>query len=482
MLIFCSNLNESRRLRRILLSLIVVLFTCTQPIKAQMYNTLYWMHGIPQSLQSNPASQPLAGFYLGLPAVSSIYTEVTHTGFSVQDAIKVNDANDSFFINELSLLDALKERNYLISETDIELLSFGFRSGKDYFSFNVTENIGLRFSYPKDLFNLLLEGNYYFVEQDRPAQLGALSLNMMHYREFGLSYSRNINDLISAGGRVKVLQGMGNINFDDSKLNLTTNPEYYQLLLSSDLTFNTNLPFNLQPLDSIGSLDPQLDQQGLLDYALNTDNLGLAFDLGVVLRPLDRLTIAASARDLGFVNFKSNPENFNLNGSFEFTGLEINDFFGDDDDTQFDTEQLTDSILDLYNTTETINSYRVALPSKFFASASFDLTTMHRLSIMGRGQIYDGTLYPAFVASYNFQPIRQFGTALTYSAMHGNYNNWGFGAHVNLLFLQLYLVFDNIFGVTRPHTLQTFNVHFGINIVANYKDKRKDDGLPSIRW
>jgi len=459
-----------------------VLLIAASSLNAQQYYTLYWMQGIPQSMQSNPALQPNVNFYLGFPAASSVYAGAFHTGFALQDLIKRNEMTETFYVNEQSMLSTLKDRNFLTAEYSHEWLTFGFRSGKNYYSLNVSDHISGRFAYPKDLMYLLLEGNYYFVQEDRPADFGGLSMDMLHYRELGLSFSRNWSDHLSAGIRAKFLQGQANVSFNESVLDITTQPSFFELFLESDLGFNTNLPFAVAPLDSLGSsefIDFNNDEE-IINYLTNSLDQGFAVDLGLVYKPFDRFTVAASARDLGFINWKSNPENFRLSGEFEFEGLELNDFFAEE--SEFDTGSFTDSIVDLFSREETANEYTLMLPTKLFASVAFDLTTMHKLALLGGGQFYSGVFYPSFTASYNFQPISHFGTALSYSVVNGNFNNVGFGAHLDLAFLQLYLVFDNFFGVTRPHTLQTFTVHFGVNIVAGHRKTEKDPVEPSFRW
>jgi hypothetical protein len=73
------------------------------------------------------------------------------------------------------------------------------------------------------------------------------------------------------------------------------------------------------------------------------------------------------------------------------------------------------------------------------------------------------------------------GTSVSYSVIHWNYNNVGFGLHLNLGPLQLYTVVDNFLGGLRPHTIQTATVHFGLNIVTHYRQK-SDPAAPSFRW
>lgn len=463
-----------------------LLITFQQPVNAQLYNTLYWMKGIPQYTYSNPALQPDAGIFIGFPAVSSLYLNISHSGFAPEDLIKKRETGNSFFIDEQSMLEKLDRRNFLTLDYQHELLAFGFRTGKDYFSFNISEKIGARMGYSRDLMRLLADGNDYFLQQsiasgsDVPAELSGLSLDAIHYREFGLGYSRQWTDRFSAGLRFKALQGMSNVYFERTDLNLITQTNNYELLLQSDILINTSLPFELQPIDSlVNGIDYDPDEDDLIDYATNRQNIGYALDVGASFKLSDKFTIALSAIDLGFINWKSGVENFRATGEFEFEGIDFNDFFDNENDNSF--EQIVDSIKDILNFEETNNGYRTLMPAKFFASIAFTPTRAHTFALLARGEYYAGDIYPSFTASYNFHPVPRFGTTFSYSVIHWNYTNVGFGFQWNLGFLQLYAVVDNFFGALQPHTVQTANVHIGVNLLGKYQS-RKDPSAPSFRW
>ncbi len=475
-----------KTIRIILFMGIIVLSGFQNPVKAQLYNTIYWMQGIPQASYSNPALQPNAGFYLGFPGISSLYVGFNHSGFAPQDLIKKNENGSSLFIDEQSMLDKLDRNNFLSFDFQTDILGFGFRSKKDYFSFNITERVGTHLGYSRDFVRLLADGNDYFLQQsiqqgeEIPAELGRISLDAIHYREFGIGYSRQWNDWLTAGIRAKALQGMGNVFFEKTDLKLTTRDNNYELLLNADLLVNTSIFFELSPLDSIGNETYfEVEEEDIINYLTNTQNLGLAIDLGASFRLSDKFTLAFSLVDLGLIDWKSDVENFRMRGEFEFTGIDFNDFFGSENGSGF--EQLTDSILDIFDVEETTNAYRTMLPPKLFVSAAFSPGRKHKFALLGRGEYLAGTIYPSFTASYNLQVAPMLGTSVSYSVIHWNYNNVGFGLHLNLGPLQFYTVVDNFLGGLRPHTIQTATVHFGLNIVTHYR-KKVDPAAPSFRW
>jgi len=480
------NPYKPKTTRLILFIGIIILSVSQKPAEAQLYNTIYWMQGIPQASYSNPALQPNAGFYLGFPGISSLYLGFNHSGFAPQDLIKKNENGNSLFIDEQSMLDKLGKNNFLSANFQTDILGFGFRSKKDYFSFNITEKVGTQFGYSRDFVRLLADGNDYFLQQsiqegeEIPAELGRLSLDAIHYREFGIGYSRQWNDWLTAGIRAKALQGMGNVYFEKTDLKLTTRENNYELLLNADLLVNTSMFLELSPLDSIGTDTYfEVEEDDFINYLTNTRNLGLAIDLGASFRLSDKFSMAVSLIDLGLIDWKGDVENFRMRGEFEFTGIDFNDFFENENGNGF--EQLTDSILDIFDVEETTNSYRTMLPPKLFVSAAFSPGKKHKFAVLGRAEYYAGTIYPSFTASYNLQVAPMLGTSVSYSVIHWNYNNVGFGMHLNLGPLQVYTVVDNFLGGMRPHTIQTATVHFGLNIVTHYR-RKADPAAPSFRW
>ncbi len=453
---------------------------------AQEFNTLYWMKGIPQSSYSNPAMQPLANYYVGFPAFSSLYSGFANTGFAPSDVFG-KDINGSLFIDDKKLLANLLPNNYLNVNAANDWLAFGFRvRKKNYFSFNIRERVETRFGYTKDLMRLAIEGNDPFLQEGIAASPNAISLDYNHYREFGIGYSRNWNEKLTIGARMKVLQGMSNINFERSNLDLFTSPNNYELTLSADMLVNTSLPFQLAPLENLDSTEFTFNQDDAIQYATNFGNMGIAMDLGAVYNLTERFSVAVSAKDLGYINWKSDVENFSAMGDIEFKGLEFDDVFTDDEENNTEEENndfgaYIDSIIDLLDRQETTNAYTLMMSPKFYVSAAYNLTRMHRFALLGKGDLYNGKLYPSLTVSYNFQPINRFGSSFSYSIIHGSMHNVGFGMHINIFPVQIYMVTDNFFWAMQPHTLQNLNFQIGVNIAAGFGSKR-DNSAPRYRW
>src|SRR5208282_5074053 len=116
--------NNPLHTTRSLFSLLVVFLFVQMKGYAQQNNSLYFMEGIPQSNQLNPATQPRFGLYIGMPALSSIEVNAGNSTFGFNDLAHAT-VNDILQIDTL-LPKALKN-NFINGELRIDWLSFGFR-------------------------------------------------------------------------------------------------------------------------------------------------------------------------------------------------------------------------------------------------------------------------------------------------------------------------------------------------------------------
>ncbi len=462
---------------RVILILLLLTSFSQVTLNAQQ-STIHWMQGIPQSIYTNPGLQPDARTYIGMPALSSISTGVSHTGFKFNDLVRQD--NGSFYIDDDNMLSKLRKNNYFGWNYQHEILAFGFRVGDNYFSLNLTEKFDTRVGYPKDLMTLLLKGNTYFMDKDLAANFDGTGINANHYRELGFGYSKEFIHGVRAGARAKVLFGMGNINFEKTDISLYTDPETYAWNIQTNVLVNSSLPFikfdlNEEDNEIIIDDDHELSPG---DYIGNTENMGFAVDLGGVYEIDHRFTVGFSVLDLGFISWNSDLSNLSLKAeSFDFDGVELDDLM--DEDVDFG-ENLADTINELFEVEQTHNSYRTSLPAKLLLSGTYNISDIHKAGLLARGEIYDGSFYPSFTASYSIQPIPAIGASLSYSVIHGNFSNVGAGLHMNIWPLQIYLSTDNFIPAMRPHTMQTATLQFGINWVIGY---RPDVGeKPMYSW
>jgi hypothetical protein len=207
------------------------------------------------------------------------------------------------------------------------------------------------------------------------------------------------------------------------------------------------------------------------DYFRYSSNRGLAWDMGLTWRPVQQMGLVVSVLDLGWIDWRSDVENFRMQGELEFKGIDLNDYFNDNDfPNPFET--LLDSIKNIFEVEETSHRYRTQIPTKFFIGSSWDFDLKNQVALILRGDVLYGKLYPAYSLSYKFQPVEAFAVSTAWSVMHNSFWNLGAGMHANAGPVQFYLMADNIIGFFKPHTLKTANIHFGINLVFRYRNPK----------
>ena len=478
----------------------IYFFTSSYNLNAQEYNTIYWMQGIPQSAFSNPAHQLDAGIYIGTPGASSIYAGFGNSGFKFSDMLRKDNSGQMYW-DEDNMLSKLSTKNLMYSDVQVEILTFGFRLHDDnYIHFNYSQKMGMQAGYPKDLFLLGLKGNNYFLEntENGEANFDALRLNLMQYSEYGIGYSRKLNEQFDVGARVKFLFGHANARLTANDFRFVTNPETFAINLHADVTLNTSLPVEIGAIEIDSEDDNGSDPlEGFddyefdpVEYLLNFRNFGLAGDLGVIYNFDYNLTFALSIVDLGYIKWKNNAGNHNLTGEVFFDGIDVENLFeygglgehvDDEENGNDEDSDLFDEMLDNVEVNHSSNPYSFMLSPKIYLSAKYDIADWHSVSFLTRGIIVDSKIHPSFTLAYNIQPIKPIGFTLSYSVIHGNFTNIGFGMHLNLYPFQLYIIADNTFPGIQPHTTQLANVHLGINWVIGYRDKG-DPAKPIHRW
>ncbi len=468
---------------------LTTLFFTGKDIVAQQYNTIHWMQGIPQSTYSNPGLQTHANGYFSMPLASSIYFGAFHTGFQPSDLLRKGEGENSFYIDTDNMLSKLRDNNYLSINYEHEILAFGFRGGMgdSYFTFNITEKINTRFGYPKDLMYLLIKGNSYFMNDDVSADFSGIGFDAIHYREFSLGYNKQWTNELKMGMRTKFLFGMSNLEFEKTDISVYSDPQTYDMTTHANILINSSQPFLGIEVDDDDFKETDVDEKELdvEDYSGNIQNFGFAVDLGGVY-DIGNFSLGLSVLDLGFIDWRTDLDNLEIEGDFDFEGvdIEVEDFLDDDNgndeaDTEHFVETLIDTIGESFNIKQTNDPYYTILPPKLLFSATYNITDIQKIGLMTEVEYYKESFYPSFTFAYSIQPIRAIGASLSYSVIHDNLTNLGFGLHLNLFPLQFYVVGNNFFPALQPHTLQNFTIQTGLNWVIGYK---LDRTLPLYSW
>ena len=268
-------------------------------IKAQYANQQVLFKNLPQAKYLNPGLSSEYTGYFSLPMLSGYGVSVSNSGFAFKDAFTNGD------IDLNNLLSTVKDNNFINLGISSDIIAFGFKSGKNNFSFNLSPKTDINFSYSKPVLDFLINGNGGLVGQT--LSLDGLGFNVSSYLESGIGYSRELTDKLTVGARFKIISGLNNLSADLDGVSLHTSDEDYSLTANSEfgaysaglapyayVEFMSDLLPNLFGAGNVTSNNP---------LPKFTQNLGLGLDLGADYKLSDKISLFGSVVDLGYIKW-----------------------------------------------------------------------------------------------------------------------------------------------------------------------------------
>ncbi|MFO7658074.1 MAG: DUF5723 family protein [Bacteroidales bacterium] len=483
------------------LFLVAILFILNNQIAtAQQSNILYYMRGVPQSHLLNPATQPRCGFYLGLPGAAPVQATAENSAFSINDLLWYNGDSTITFLHPdadpQEFLDNFTAANHISADVSTSIASWGFRSGEKYYSFDITQKVFARFTYPGDIIRFAINGN----EEEDEFDLSSLAVNAMSYTEFSMGVSHKLSDMVTFGYRGKFILGQANIA--TKKSDITLNTSFDNWTVDSRYSLNVSVPGLIIPRDeenrfNLGDVTFDEDMEASDYISAFTGNFGLGLDLGVHINPIEQLTLSASILDLGFIRWKNYTYNLEQDTRFVFdpevtfqqsdSGVLIQ-LYGNEDFGQGLVDSLENSFINKNSETET--AYTTYLPAKVYLGVKYHLIDEISVGLLSRSEIYKGRIRQQLSLSANFYPIKMISASFNYTIMNRTYNNFGVGLALKAGPFNWYVISDNIplvyardldSGIIVPHKMRIVNFRMGFNLVFGCrKDQKLNKDLPLI--
>jgi hypothetical protein len=222
------------------------------------------------------------------------------------------------------------------------------------------------------------------------------------------------------------------------------------------------------------------------------NNHGAGIDLGVIYQYDDRLTLAASLIDLGFIRWKSNVNRFEANGSITFSGFDLRNYASNQGNSDF-LEALIDTIRQSFMFEASQQPYYTSLTPKLYAGAMYQLTEKVNVSALTRTEFFDRRPHFALTLAGNYSPLPYLHGTLSYSIMNNRFDQLGFGISLGNGPMHFYIVSDHIpvfyvrdsaSGLIWPYSAQTMNIRLGMNLIFGCGENNPS-GKPSAyrkRW
>ncbi len=472
---------------------------------AQNSQVLYYMN-LPQNHLLNPALRPTNSLYIGLPVLSGVNENINNNLFNFSDVFINGVVPDSLVTifhpdyDPTEFVKKIKNINSLETEALVQLFGLGFMAGKDlYFSFDINDRLEENIALPGDILRLAFEGNEQFTGSR--IDLSALRGNAMYYREASLGFSKNFTRNLRLGMRAKVLFGIASASIDNRSLWLTVNDDYTHTF-NADLVANFSAPVKFflsgqNTIDSVvfdsgrfektdGSGDSVTDVKAVVNYLLETQNLGFGIDIGAEYKLTDKLRLSAAVTDLGYIKWKKDLSNLKAKSEFVFSGVDMLDVYNDKIELDSLGAELLDSLKNSFYLTDAKSAFTTYLPFGVTLGASYNLTKNFSVGLLSYTKFIGSQVREALTISANLNINSIFSTTVAYTAMNHRYDNLGFGIAFKPGFFQFYLLADRIpvtwnkvvsdgSNYPLPTSWNTVHLRLGMNLVFGNNVEKKND-------
>ncbi len=457
-------------------------------IKAQTNLNLYNFRNVGQSNLMNPGIRPIANFTFGMP---SVYISGQTPEMTLANLFNKNENPDSTF--KRIVKDPQLSFNNMGISTAIDPVFFGFAIKKNYFSLGIQFNFDFMGSPPKDILGLTQGSTFFQNSLNRQADLGNVNFNSSAWLSYHVGYTREINKKLSIGIRVKYLQGLLNVNTEQSNLKLSSNED--SLYIKAGFKVNTagiedfrKNDFDLKQtifsgIGRTGKADSSFKEGDYLFEFLqrreNVSGTGWGIDFGANYKFNQHVSVSASVVDFGYITWNKNNRSFNLDTKeFNFKGIDLKDI------NQFDSlvTNLQDSITKkVFVPTESNNSYTTNLNAKLYLGAQYALNYNNMFDFVFFNNFGYKTFNPALSLAFTKKVWSILDLRISGTYYNNNFTNAGVGFSLNLGPFQTYLFSDNLIAVMQYDEANFLNIRAGINWNIGRNNDRDGDGIPNIK-
>ena len=305
-----------------------LLSMCSLHAMAQQLNSAYFTNDYKFRHTMNPAYGNEQN-YVSMPGFGNVNVS-TMGNFGYEDVIFDNpmfpstskDRLTTFMNPYISTADALKGfnsgDNKILGDVSITVLSAGFKGFGGYNTIELNARTSFGMSMPYELFEFAKNtGN-------RTYNIGSISANGQAFAELAFGHSRQINEKLRVGAKVKLLfgAGRGDVNIDNVKADLAADDKW---IVSGHAKSEVSVKgFTYKTEEK----EYKEEGRGTYQYVNDVDvdgaglgGFGLAFDLGGVYKINNDFTVSAALLDLGFIKWSNNMVAVNGGEEFVFNGF-----------------------------------------------------------------------------------------------------------------------------------------------------------------
>lgn len=445
---------------------------------------MYHAFRLPQSNQMNPAFFARnTTFYFTLPRVGmsfSLPLAYNELGFTY------NPATNKTSINLFDLADKMSDNTRLNFDLDVDVVGFGFRVKRMFFTLGSSVAVNANVTLPKDAFDNLTTQGKNLVGVNNALVIASddfVTLNSYVRLYFGGGYEFEQLPL-TVGARINLLNGIANVNTTKTDIRLYASDEYYSQV--------------------VALMDYQIQSAGLGSYKNNKlelsggspNNWGYTFDLGASYA-YDKFLFSAALLDIGpGIHWKQNVLTHRpKKNTITFDGVDITNLIvGGQFDTSF-AQAFRDSLTNVYEMKETEGGdFWYTVPSKIKLGASYTFAdNKMRAGFLFHGQWDKGLFTPDKAENhFRFNTTLSFtinladwievmaGNSLVFDSHRTDLINPGAGVVLTpFKSLQFYTMLDYLSSFYLVDC-KNFNISLGFNILMSDRTRKSSTTTANI--
>ncbi|MEY4935883.1 MAG: hypothetical protein RIS64_2242 [Bacteroidota bacterium] len=390
------------------------------------------------------------------------------------------DATTSFTLNDLltksgtktvlnlgTFASKLAATNNFGMDITSDLAHIGFNLKGFYVSAGAQLSSNTQVTFSNSAIKLIAEGN---LKNPNVALTGESIYNQSFISTYlGLSRSF-MNDKLSIGVRLKQISGIGHL--ETTKLNYTIKTDansypQYALQIKSDVNIQAGGIF-ATTLDALGDSAKRATLAN--DITANpVTGSGFGLDFGVAYQLNDKISISASALNLGSINWKQEngvTAKAQGSGTFDWKGMSYR--VGASDNATFNSDSVIKLAKNALIPGMTKTAYSSSLPSAFYLGVSYQLSKKQQISVVYRTQTAGQVTNTLLGANYRLQLLKSLQVSAGVSLPSNTAMTFGGGFVWSPGPVQLYLMTDNLSSADNGHRM---HIQAGLNIVLR---KKKD--------
>ncbi|MCB4807734.1 DUF5723 family protein [Tamlana sp. 62-3] len=450
---------------------------------SQNKQLLYGFPDIPQNLLLNPGANVNQNGHVGIPLLSHFHLNVGTSKVTVYDLFI--DNNIDFNTKLRTAIYGTTSKDFFTATQQLELFSGGFAYGpsfnKDkYISFGWYQETDFISYIPRDYAILAYEGNV--GNTNRVFNVGDLSFKSELISVLHLGFNKKVNDKFTYGIRGKIYSSIANVSSTANKGSIVTRVGDNNLLSH---TFNLDMAVQTSGIASLINDDNSNfseDISTLQKRLLFGGNLGLGLDLGFTYQIDKQWHVDGSLVDIGFISHKKDVENYELNGTYVYEG--IDPLFPETDGETADSywSEIEEEIEELFKVDTTTTRYTTLRPVKLNASLNyaFGKKRLKDCDCLQENGGYinrvGAHLYaikrpksPQFALSayYYRRLFNGLDAKATYTIDSYSFYNLGLGISTNIYGLNIYAMADNLLNFKNIYDARSVSLQFGINYIFN---------------